>query len=567
MKTIFYIYFLEKLYLNMKKIIFLLLIIIGKLSNAQEFVADADINYEIMCVNDPLPELTGNYDGNPNYIKRWIIEYDNWYGSVDSVESEYGYVLDQFYGPGWHEVYFIYEVERKSDGLISRDSGFLHIDIYPPNYFVTDTVVLSYGESFQFDEFIDGASWYAPEIYSVTDGHIYHQYDLFDSEIEGVGEYDFVFNSCSEADTLHVTVLGLDTASCSENMMVFESFPAFRNGFEDTRTIRFMNGSNKTMHDVEGYILIDEYLNFVSATSEIGYVSEEGTDSIVFSIDSLPSAESMVIRINSVVPADETQMGREITFKSEVWNSCLRAVGNSVAKTVVREIRAPYDPNHKEALIGDGGMPTDTDELTYLIEFQNLGNDTAFKVVVEDTINPDYFDIQGIEMLTSSDPYEMTIDSVHNLVRWTFNDIHLVDSTTNEPESHGNFSFKIPLKSDFGLDDVAENTAYIYFDFNSAIVTNTAFNFYKNSISIDDLNKKIFLEVYQKQEELFISVSSDFSKEEEVLIVDLKGRELYSNSINFLQGVSNFSIPIGNFSDGIYLIRVGNKAVQFPVIR
>ena len=549
----------------MNNFLLLILFVVLNSLNAQDFYAEINSSPSSILCSDQLT-VNGNYDGDDSYVKRWIVKDFSFEGEViDSLELEHGYhrttsgLDDRFY--------IVYEVERKSDGEITRDSVEIEV-VFDNNEAIHLT--LSYGSSIQWGDFLDFSNishialeWFPYE--SICE--CYYSSDYFDFDSFGVGEHAFeIVRQCS-TDSLYITVLDSATTSCSENMMIFESTPAFRNGFEDTRTIRFMNGGNQIMYDVEGYILIDEYLNFVSATSEIGYVAEEGTDSIVFSIDSLHPSESMVIRINSAVPADETQMGREITFKSEVWNSCLRDEGNSVTKTIVREIRAPYDPNHKEALIGDGGMSPDTEELTYLIEFQNLGNDTAFKVIVEDTINPNYFDIQGIEMLTSSDPYEMTIDSALNLVRWTFNDIHLVDSATNEPESHGNFSFKIPLKSDFGLDDVAENTAYIYFDFNSAIVTNTAFNYFENSTGIEEFNKNISLDVSQKYEKLFVSINSEVSNQQDFLIVDLEGRMVYSTSINLQKGLSNLTIPIGNLTSGIYVIQMGSKAVKFPVLK
>ncbi|MEO0405496.1 MAG: hypothetical protein AAF193_11550, partial [Bacteroidota bacterium] len=52
-------------------------------------------------------------------------------------------------------------------------------------------------------------------------------------------------------------------------------------------------------------------------------------------------------------------------------------------------------------------------------------------------------------------------------------DIQLPDSTNNEPESHGLVSFKITPLPDLPVGTVLENTAYIYFDNNEPIITNT----------------------------------------------------------------------------------------------
>ena len=101
----------------------------------------------------------------------------------------------------------------------------------------------------------------------------------------------------------------------------------------------------------------------------------------------------------------------------------------------------------------------------------------------------------------------------------------------------------------------------------TSIITNTAFNNLEYSDRIEEFNKTIYLEAYQNQEDLFVSINSEISQEEEVSIFDLQGRKVHSAHIKFIDGSSSLTIPIGHFSDGIYVIRVRNKAVQFPVVR
>ncbi|MBK9490010.1 MAG: hypothetical protein IPO07_15465 [Haliscomenobacter sp.] len=57
-----------------------------------------------------------------------------------------------------------------------------------------------------------------------------------------------------------------------------------------------------------------------------------------------------------------------------------------------------------------------------------------------------------------------------------FKNINLPDSTNNEPESHGFVSFRIKDRSGLAEKTTIDNTAYIYFDQNPAIVTNTTQN-------------------------------------------------------------------------------------------
>ncbi|PCH66207.1 MAG: hypothetical protein COC01_08660, partial [Bacteroidetes bacterium] len=57
---------------------------------------------------------------------------------------------------------------------------------------------------------------------------------------------------------------------------------------------------------------------------------------------------------------------------------------------------------------------------------------------------------------------------------WTFDNILLPDSNTNEPASHGFVKFKVKQNSNNANDTIISNRASIYFDFNAPVVTNYA---------------------------------------------------------------------------------------------
>jgi hypothetical protein len=137
----------------------------------------------------------------------------------------------------------------------------------------------------------------------------------------------------------------------------------------------------------------------------------------------------------------------------------------------------PYDPNDKLAF--PGGMYLahfieDTDELTYLIRFQNIGNDTAFTVVVRDTLSP-YLNPATLVPGAASAAYRFRLYG-HNIAEWTFPDIRLPDSTTDPAASHGFLQFKIQQQPFNGAGTRIENSAAIWFDFNAPVRTNTVFH-------------------------------------------------------------------------------------------
>ncbi len=132
-----------------------------------------------------------------------------------------------------------------------------------------------------------------------------------------------------------------------------------------------------------------------------------------------------------------------------------------------------FDPNDKNVYpngYGEEDLIKNNQNLDYKIRFQNTGTDTAFKVIVEDIISP-YLDLSTLRMTSSSHTHRMAVDG--RTVRFIFENILLVDSLKNEPESHGYVSFTIDMMPDLADDVEINNNADIYFDFNDPIRTNT----------------------------------------------------------------------------------------------
>ena len=132
-----------------------------------------------------------------------------------------------------------------------------------------------------------------------------------------------------------------------------------------------------------------------------------------------------------------------------------------------------FDPNDKQGFpkgIGPDHIIFHDTELEYLIRFQNTGTDTAFKVVLRDTLS-EFLDPASVVPGASSHPYTWELRN-NGALKFTFNDILLVDSNANEPASHGFVKFKIKQQPGNLPGTVIYNQAAIYFDFNAPVITN-----------------------------------------------------------------------------------------------
>ncbi|PHI21954.1 hypothetical protein CEQ90_01315 [Lewinellaceae bacterium SD302] len=139
------------------------------------------------------------------------------------------------------------------------------------------------------------------------------------------------------------------------------------------------------------------------------------------------------------------------------------------------ELIGAYDPNDKRAMprgYSDDRLIEAGQMLDYTIRFQNTGTDTAFTVIVRDTLS-DVFELSTLEITGSTHSMRPVIDSSGHSLAFVFENILLVDSFTNEPASHGAVNFRIQAREDLEPGTDVDNNASIYFDFNEPVVTNT----------------------------------------------------------------------------------------------
>lgn len=149
----------------------------------------------------------------------------------------------------------------------------------------------------------------------------------------------------------------------------------------------------------------------------------------------------------------------------EVESSCLSIIGS-------------FDPNDKRVFpsgITENYNIAETTELEYILRFQNSGTDTAFIVLVTDTLS-DLLDISTFKPGITSHKAQWNISGeVNPVVSCKFDNILLPDSNVNERSSHGYLKFKIKPKSNIKGRQI-RNKGYIYFDFNEAVITNEVMN-------------------------------------------------------------------------------------------
>ncbi len=136
-----------------------------------------------------------------------------------------------------------------------------------------------------------------------------------------------------------------------------------------------------------------------------------------------------------------------------------------------------YDPNDKLAFptgFSDEHFILENTELEYRIRFQNTGTDTAFRVILLDTLSA-YLDPASVRPGASSHPYVFGVEG-NGVLQFCFPGIQLPHEGANANASQGFVDFRVAQKRGNVPGTVIENSAAIYFDFNLPVITNTTWH-------------------------------------------------------------------------------------------
>ncbi|MBL7984225.1 MAG: T9SS type A sorting domain-containing protein, partial [Flavobacteriales bacterium] len=179
------------------------------------------------------------------------------------------------------------------------------------------------------------------------------------------------------------------------------------------------------------------------------------------------------ISVRTQVPSDISLIGSTLSTTAQLV--CANTDGNLANNTVTSDqlVTGSFDPNDKRATTSLGSSSAwliDEDEwIDYTIRFQNTGTDTAFNVIITDTL-PATLDPSSLTWGAGSHAHSRALIG-QGVVKFIFPNILLPDSNANEALSHGFVSFRIRPRQPVPPGTVIENIANIYFDYNPPVIT------------------------------------------------------------------------------------------------
>ncbi len=348
--------------------------------------------------------------------------------------------------------------------------------------------------------------------------------------------------------------------------------------------------------EIEGYCVSKtEGVRFVIKNTGEGDMADSSTYRIYENTElassnrfKLAGGDSLVIQANPFLgalrlEADQTEGNPNSNIPNKTVTGCANGVAYRISTANFFEqddaslqievdclpIIDSFDPNDKMATpqgITENRYVKPDTRLEYRIRFQNTGTDTAYTVVVVDTLSP-LMDISTFRMGSTSHNYDLQVSGEGSpVLTWTFNDIDLPDSTENEPESHGFIKFGIAPFAGYPDGTIVRNEANIYFDFNEPILTNDAWVNYYDTVLVTPS--------YQFGEDLDLPIPTFAGLEEytnkpftaevnmnENVILEIQDLTLSNATVSELQGAEkSYTMLISPIADGEVSIQIPEKS-------
>lgn len=255
--------------------------------------------------------------------------------------------------------------------------------------------------------------------------------------------------------------------------IVMSNSSAPRPGFALAYSIDYKNNGTLASNGVIKFTL-DPNIQFNSSSVAPSIINGNYYE---WNYTSLDPGVAMSIKLDLTIPIDVTLLGKTLSSDATVVADQIDVSAADNTFSIKQIVVGSYDPNDKQvtpAGTGDEGYiePT-TKELLYTIRFQNMGNADAVNIVIKDQLDPNV-EVSSFKMKTASHNYEYKIENGE--VKWSFKNIHLPDSHTDEPGSHGYVTYSVSLKPNLPVGTIVQNEADIYFDFNPAVPTNVVVN-------------------------------------------------------------------------------------------
>ncbi len=360
------------------------------------------------------------------------------------------------------------------------------------------------------------------------------------------------------ASTVPVNVPLPDTSLVSLDLVVSLGTGPARPGFQLQSGMSIQNLTPNASGGITLTMSFDPVLTFLNAVPAPTNVAG---NTITWSLPEMLGWQYRGVSVHFTVPANPGLIGTVLLNSASV--SSVAADGNMTNNTTAAAttVTGSYDPNVKTArtstALSDSQYFIDEDEwIDYTIRFQNTGTDTAFNILITDTL-ASTLDPATLIMGASSHTFSWELRDAGTL-KFYFQNILLPDSTYNEPMSHGFVGFRIRPRLPLLPGTVIENTANIYFDFNPPVITEPSVLVAEFSTGVNEARGSV-LQVVPNPANDVVIVSVGEGSMDRLCVLAMDGREVMTATPRSARA----TLDLTALNAGVYVIKteLTNRAV------
>lgn len=317
-----------------------------------------------------------------------------------------------------------------------------------------------------------------------------------------------------------------------------------RPGFDATYILTVKN-TGTTIQNANVQYAFDNRLVYNSSNPSAALSS----NTVSWTLDNFKPMSEKSYFVSFTLPSSVV-VGTTITGTATISPIANDYTPNNNMYSLIQIVTASCDPNDKSINKGASIIPAQIsaqEDFEYIVHFQNTGTDTAYTVVIRDTIST-LFDLNTLQTVSASHNY--SFKSKNNVAFWTFSNIKLPDSTIDKTGSNGFVKYTIKPLSTVPLGSDFKNTAYIGFDFNEDVVTNTTHTVVTTTTDIKDESQTSQIIVYPNPSKGLIHIKLG-GKQAQLEISTITGNVIFEKL-----ATTNEQIDLSKQKQGVYFLKI-----------
>ena len=333
-----------------------------------------------------------------------------------------------------------------------------------------------------------------------------------------------------------------------------------RPGFDAVYKIVYRNAGTEIQSGTLSFNFEDDKTDLVSAVPEALSQSVNLLSWDFAGLNPFETREIIVtLNVNSSVESPAVNNGDLLHFTAALTTALVDQTPANNTFMYDQIVVGSFDPNDKAVSRESIGISQLGDYLYYTVRFQNTGTYQAENVVIRDILSKK-LDASTFEVVATSHSARSLVTRAATAndpdkLEIFFEGINLPASQNNEPGSHGFATFRIKPKNNVVLDDVITNKAEIYFDFNSAIATNTVSTTVV-ALGLEDQIVNLFAIFPNPAKHTVTITLQNDAPVQSLVIYNLLGQQLKAITPNFEN--REMTIDISQFETGTYLLQIAS---------